>query len=170
MASNLPPLKRRSIRLPHYDYSQQGVYFVTICTQQREMHFDDSTIKQIAETCWLEIPLHFPGVGLDEWVIMPNHIHGVLILPETPPTEKRISINRFAEISPRAKTLSVVIRTYKGAVTSGCRRTKNLEFAWQRNYYERVVRTEKELNQIRHYILENPEDWLKDEENPKRLL
>jgi putative transposase len=159
---------RRSIRLADYDYSQQGMYFVTICTQQKEMYFDDSTVKEIAEKCWLDIPLHISSVELDEWVVMPNHLHGILLLPETSPIPQRISKNRFSEISPHAKTLSAILRSFKAAVTASCRRAGNIEFAWQRNYYERIIRNQKELDRIRQYILENPTNWNNDEENPKR--
>jgi putative transposase len=83
---------RRSIRLPGYDYRQPGAYFVTICTYQGEPLFDDPVLKRVAETLWQRIPRHFPHVQLDAWVVMPNHLHGILILtgnpsPSAPPPE-----------------------------------------------------------------------------------
>ena len=133
------------------------------------MFFDDLNVKQIAEKCWVDIPLHFSDVELDEWIVMPNHIHGILALPETPPVQTRQTSNRFGAISPQAKTLSVIIRTYKAAVTTGCRQLRKIEFAWQRNYHERIIRNEKEFYQIRQYVLENPNKWNEDEENPRRI-
>src|SRR5215213_5119834 len=69
--------RRRSVRLPDYDYAQAGAYFVTICTHHRQLFFQHEAIRAIAERCWLAIPDHFPQVILDEWVVMPNHIHGM---------------------------------------------------------------------------------------------
>lgn len=71
---------RRSIRLKGYDYTQAGAYFVTICTQNRALFFKDEAVRRIAEQCWLEIPHHVPTVELDEWVVMPNHVHGVIVV------------------------------------------------------------------------------------------
>jgi REP element-mobilizing transposase RayT len=71
---------RRSTRLPGYDYAQPGEYFVTICTQDRTLFFEDKPIREFVESCWLEIPDHFPGVDLDQWVTMPNHLHGIILI------------------------------------------------------------------------------------------
>jgi putative transposase len=76
---------RRSIRLEGYDYTQTCAYFVTICTRDRECLFDDPVLRRVAETCWLDVPRHFPKVALDEWVLMPNHFHGILVLGEAFP-------------------------------------------------------------------------------------
>ncbi|MCL4248079.1 MAG: hypothetical protein KJ065_08015 [Anaerolineae bacterium] len=73
---------RRSIRLRDYDYRQEGAYFVTICTQKCVLSFEDEALKVIAERCWMDIPGHFPHVELDEWIVMPNHLHGILVLTE----------------------------------------------------------------------------------------
>lgn len=71
---------RRSVRLQGYNYARPGWYFVTICTEQRALFFEDIVIRSIAEQCWAQIPDHFPGVELDEWVVMPNHIHGIIAI------------------------------------------------------------------------------------------
>ena len=72
--------KRRSIRLPEYDYSQSGYYYVTICTKERELYFNKDEVKQIIRQHWLEIPEHFKNVELDEYIVMPNHIHGIVVI------------------------------------------------------------------------------------------
>src|SRR3954454_12565703 len=74
--------RRRSIRLRSYDYSQGGMYFVTLCTQDRALFFEEDAIRQSAEHCWLAIPEHFATVELDEWIVMPNHVHGLVLINE----------------------------------------------------------------------------------------
>lgn len=162
---------RRSVRLEGYDYSQSGAYFVTICTQLRYLFFDDTRIREAAEQCWEAIPDHFPRVELDHWVVMPNHLHGILMLDDNgkgvqlnAPTPRQTT--RYSQISPHKNTLAVIVRTYKAAVTSACRKQNLIEFAWQRSYFERVVRSENELNRIRQYIIDNPAKWAEDRENP----
>lgn len=164
---------RRSVRLEDYDYTQAGAYFVTICTQNRLPYFDNTAIRTIASNCWLEIPSHFHSVHVDEWVLMPNHLHGILVSEDAAgvqlnaPTTTRNSGNRFSSMSPHWNTLAVVVRTYKAAVTSMSRRLLHTEFAWQRNYYEHVIRNEHELNRIRQYIIDNPQQWDYDKLNPQ---
>jgi len=163
---------RRSIRLRGRDYARAGAYFVTICSQDREPLFDEPAIRAVVEQCWLSLPEHFPFVILDEWTLMPNHLHAVLFLEETSgrgvqlnaPT--RDSSNHFSAISPRAGSLALVIRTYKAAVTSGCRKEGRDDFGWQRNYYEHIVRDERSLDRIREYIASNPFTWEHDENHP----
>ncbi|MFN8562226.1 MAG: transposase [Anaerolineae bacterium] len=162
--------RRRSIRLRDYDYAQQGAYFVTMCTQLRECFFDVPATRQIAEQSWIEIPQHFPGVELDEWIVMPNHVHAIILIAAVQPSQKRDAESRFSRISPNKRTLSVIVRTYKAAVTTQCRQAGEIEFTWQRNYYERIIRNAAELNTVRQYILDNPTKWDEDVENPKRTL
>jgi putative transposase len=168
--------RRRSIRLRDYDYGAHGAYFVTLCTQLRYLHFDDITIKQIAEDCWKAIPDHFPNTELDEWIVMPNHLHGIILITETSTnTDNRRGVqlnahptSRQAPASPYRGTLAVIVRTYKAAVTSACRKQGKIDFAWQRNYYEHIIRNEGDLNRIREYIVLNPMRWEEDTENPNR--
>jgi REP element-mobilizing transposase RayT len=166
----------RSIRLRGYDYAQAGAYFVTICTDQRQLFFDGSELRQIAEKCWLAIPDFNPGVELDEWVVMPNHVHGIVVLaggqgvfsnaptPSDAPTTRDVS-NRFSVMSPQRGTLGLVIRKFKSAVTGNCRGIKRFDFAWQGNYYDHIIRNERELNAIREYIVNNPAKWALDRDN-----
>ncbi|MEW6516847.1 MAG: transposase [candidate division FCPU426 bacterium] len=160
---------RRSIRLKGYDYSRPGAYFVTACTLNRALYFDDNAIRQIAERCWLEMPQHFPTVVLDTWVLMPNHLHGIVWLGESRCAQLNAPTTTGGIIPPLRNTLSVIIRTYKAAVTSLCRRAGRNEFYWQRNYYEHIIRDHGELDRIRQYINDNPAGWDADLENPKNI-
>jgi putative transposase len=171
---------RRSIRLKDYDYAQAGAYFVTICTHQRQLFFENPAILRAAKECWLAIPVHAPVVELDEWVVMPNHTHGIMVIdphgrgvqlnaPTTnaPTTDApRDPASPYSVMSPQRNTLSVVVRTYKAAVTTACRQMGRDDFAWQRNYYEHIIRNERELNAIRQYIQNNPLKWALDRDNP----
>ena len=180
MATQYNPEKhhRRSIRLTGYDYKQSGAYFVTIVTHNRICLFGDisdgemvlSDTGRIAEVSWVGLLSRFPVVSLDFFVVMPNHIHGILIVgaqfiaPASVPYN-HVGIAQEGAMN-RAPTLGEIIRTYKAASTRMIRQTANLEFAWQRNYYEHVVRNEESLNRIRQYILENTARLAMDRENP----
>jgi putative transposase len=185
---------RRSIRLSGYDYRQAGAYFVTICTYQRELVFDDPVLRRVAETLWQRIPRHFPHVELDAWVVMPNHLHGIIvitgdvcrgeasqeILSTTEPTTDVVtdsSGRRVAgdasplpqrPVGPPPGSLGAIVGNFK-SVTA--RRINRLRRApgmpvWQRNYYEQIVRDERALNAARRYIMENPVRWAWDTYNP----
>jgi putative transposase len=168
---------RRSLRLKDYDYSDTGVYFVTICTQQRhcllgavvdgELQLNDT--GRLIQQCWEELPTRFPDVNIDGFVVMPNHVHGILfvgaqfIAPDTPHTHRER--NEKGAMN-RAPTLGEIVRTYKALSTRMIRQTVISTFAWQRNYYEHIIRSEESLNRIRQYILDNPARWEFDRENP----
>ncbi|MDQ3995006.1 MAG: transposase [Actinomycetota bacterium] len=145
--------RRRSLRLKEYDYSTAGAYFVTICTRQRTCVFgevEDDAMRlnrtgRIVERCWSAIPRHSTSADLDAYVIMPNHLHGILW---------------FAGAG-YIRPLPVVIGTFKAAVS----RTVGYS-VWQRSYHERVIRDECELAVKRQYIADNPMKWAVDRENP----
>ena len=157
---------RRSVRLGGFDYAGAGAYFVTICTKGRELWFETPEVKIIAEACWLAIPQHFPNTGLDEWIVMPNHVHGVIVLVETAGAQHvEPPHNRYQHLIP--KSIGSIMRSYKSAVTLQCRKAGHGYFQWQKNYYERVLRDEEEMNRVRQYIRDNPLNWGVDEENPQ---
>jgi REP element-mobilizing transposase RayT len=177
--------RRRSIRLPAYDYRWPGAYFVTICTPERSCLFGGVTsgavvlnaTGRIVESCWQAIPTHFPNVILDEFVVMPNHVHGIVILAEADRSAvgaqhavplQRESLRQFQK--PPAESLSSVIGSFKSASTRQINLLRGTSGApvWQRNYYEHVVRNEEDLQAIRQYIRDNPAQWAMDEENPAR--
>ena len=166
---------RRSIRLPGYDYQQAGLYFVTLCTHEKSSIFgkvDDhqvllSDLGRIASDEWLKMAQVRERVELDQFVVMPNHIHGLIIIednhncsamPADPASRKRRSKTL------QSGSLGAIIGQFKTAVT---RRAKLNQIysgqrIWQRNYHEHIVRNENSLNEIRQYIVENPARWLED--------
>ncbi|MFH1841072.1 MAG: transposase [Candidatus Shapirobacteria bacterium] len=179
---------RRSIRLKTWDYSTPWYYFVTICTHEKHNLFGQIQKRQMVlnawgktiETIWWSLPKHH-HVELDQFVIMPNHVHGILILSvcrgiacnarddkqnniQTGFARKTLTReNRFAQVI--AGTLSCVIRSFKSESTKQIRKqTENDYPVWQRNYYEHIIRNEKELEQTQKYIHDNPQNWEEDEE------
>lgn len=167
---------RQTIRLKGYDYSSNGAYFITICTQNRELLFGNIPINKmvfnqmgkIVKSVWESLPKHH-HVELDEFQIMPNHIHGIIIIcwgfARKTPTDQGIA--RFGHVIPGS--LSCVIRSFKSECTKQIRLTmdNNGFFVWQRNYYEHVIRNGIELNKIREYIKNNPQMWDRDRNNPQ---
>jgi len=159
---------RRSIRLRNYDYSQPGAYFVTLSTYQRTFLFGEikeqrMLLNQYGKTvqfCWADIPNHYSSVLLDSFVVMPNHVHGIII----------ITVGAGLKPAPTRKyPLSEIIRAFKTFLArqiNKIRATLGVP-VWQRNYYERIIRNEKELASIREYIENNVIEWESDSENPE---
>ena len=174
---------RRSIRLPEYDYSQDGAYFVTICTQNKEHLFGEiasgkmilNDAGRMIDMWWQELPKHFVPVQIDQYVIMPNHVHGVIVIVGV---DRCVDPRKTAEIKKGehvGSPLPHIVQWYKTMTTNeyikGVKTNRWRPFArrlWQRNYYEHVIRNEYDLNEIRKYIIENPLKWALDEENPER--
>lgn len=166
-------LIRSSLRLKGYDYLGPGAYFVTICTDQRICYFGNIVdgimisfpIIDVVREIWLDIPKKFPHVDLDAFIIMPNHIHGVIIVGnemtnQISPGEKiRISMKNSNQ------TLGRIIRYFKAKSARIIHSSGFPRFDWERNYFEHVVRSLKELNAIREYIINNPIRWTLDREN-----
>jgi len=165
---------RRSIRLKGYDYTQAGAYFVTICTQDRmclfgeivdgEMRLNDA--GEIVAWTWHDMPNHISNVQLDAFVVMPNHVHGIIVI--TDPVVA-VVVGAGSEPAPtKSYGLPEIVRQFK---TFSARRINDLRGTqgtpvWQRNYYEHIIRDEESLNRIREYILNNPSRWEMDQENP----
>jgi putative transposase len=211
-----------STRLKGYDYSSEGHYFITICANEMqhffgriingEMHL--SEIGKLAEKFWLEIPNHFPNAILNEFIIMPNHIHGIITLKErvqtshcdvskdntltdkTAQSQWKISNNNnhtetaqsqwnisnnsnhtetarrdvsagygqnMAAIRPKPGSLPVIIRSYKSVVSKHARKI-NPDFKWLERYYDRIIRDNREFQNVQNYIRNNPKNWRKDQE------
>jgi putative transposase len=145
---------RRSLRLPDYDYSAAGYYYVTICTFKREVIIDRVELVQLVTDAWEDLPQRFKGVGLDEFVVMPNHLHGIVVFCRQ---------DNF--------TLGDVMRAFKSisAIAANRHLGRSGRPFWQRNYYERIIRGERELDAIREYIHDNPLKWGLDPDNPQRI-
>ena len=168
-----------SARLPNWDYRWNAAYFVTICTQNRECYFGDvvnhkmqlSEIGHIAQSCWQEIPKHFPFVLLNAFIIMPNHVHGIVVIdkPGIVETLHATSLhttptNKMAFISPKQGSLSTIIRSYKSAVTKNLRQI-HANFAWQSRFHDHIIRNNKSFQTISEYIVNNPMKWKDDKFN-----
>ncbi len=166
---------RQSIRAKGYDYSEPGGYFVTICTYDRQCILGEvsngktqlSSCDQFVQSAWNQLPRRFPDIALDECVIMPNHIHGIIMvvgaqfIAPHPIGLRKGAINR-------APTLGEIIRTFKAASTRLIRQNGHFSFAWQRNYYDHIMRSDHDLARVRQYIADNSANWEMDEENPDR--
>jgi REP element-mobilizing transposase RayT len=166
---------RRTVRLHEYDYTRAGAYFVTICAKDRECSFGNiergifapSSMGEIVAECWGVLPRHFDHIETDAFIVMPNHIHGILVFRESGTGRGTIyrapTPRRFGE--GQANSLATVIGNFKAAVTRKVRAKQDASRAaiWQRNYYEHIVRDEDDLNRIRRYIIDNPARWAEDE-------
>ena len=161
-------IRRKSIHLKEYDYSSTGYYFVTICTQNREEIFgkiEFGSMKlnkygKIANQIWKGIPNHYTNVELDEFVIMPNHIHGIIIIDENVGTEQ-------CSVPTHYGLLSKIVKSFKEIFIKTIHiQFEDYQFKWQRSFYDRIIRNDKELFNIRQYITNNPLQWELDNENP----
>lgn len=161
---------RRSIRLPHYDYTIAGGYFITICAHDRQPLFVDARTARIVRSAWDDIPSHHAHVDIDQFVVMPNHVHGVLFLRASVPERERAQ--RVAPRPPHKRQLApgalgAIVRAFKARVTRNLRAEVGSDLlVWQRNYHEHVIRDEPSLQLIRQYIIDNPARWAFDHENP----
>lgn len=157
-----------SARLKEWDYSNPWWYYVTINTKNHKHHFGKvenekmilNDLGNIAKKCWEDIPIHFPNVELDYFVIMPNHFHGIII------------INPIVETSLQKKsiTISSIIGSFKSVVTKTVREKGFNNFSWQPRFYDRIIRNEKELYNIRKYIEQNPLKWKLEKDKPENIF
>lgn len=170
---------RRSIRLKDYDYTQNGVYFVTICTHERLHLFGDvvdgamvaNARDEIVQSCWEEIPAHYAMVELDAFVVMPNHVHGLIVITRDD-VDHIVGATHGSPLpthptrpnGPKRHSLGAIIGQFKSAVTRRINRLPNAPGhpIWQRNYYEHILRNEESLNQMRAYVASNPVKWAED--------
>ena len=201
MTAQPRPKHRRSLRLSGYDYSRAGAYFVTICVQDRMCLFGEivdgvmrlNEAGTIVRDEWLRTTIIRPNVELDAFVVMPNHLHGIIVLhdnrrgtlqraptiqddpalhhaptPQRPPT-----VERFGK--PTSNSIPTIVRLFKSVTTKrinhlrgtpGRGTSPRAPTVWQRNYYEHIIRNEHSLNRIRQYITDNPLQWELDRENP----
>lgn len=177
---------KHSIRLKGYDYRNAGAYFVTICTKNRVCVLEDPIIKGIIIDVWQVLPAWFPTIELDEFVVMPNHVHFVIWIVDTHHVGVR-DMNIVDGGKPRPyvipkpnkinsdPTLGNIVGAFKSLVftvyldwinaNDPSRRAK----FWQQNYYEHIIRNDRELNAIRQYIIDNPLNWKLDRDNLENL-
>lgn len=177
-------IHRQSLRLKDSDYSQAGAYFVTICTNNRQWLFGEirqgemvlSAIGRLVSAQWQQIPYRFAGLELGAWIVMPNHIHGILIITRSgeasnliTPVLQETADRKTLPTQPRGTapgSVGAIIQNYK-SITSRkltAQDERKKESVWQRNYYEHIIRNKRELIAISDYILANPQNWEKDTE------
>ena len=166
---------RQSIRLPDYDYSQPGWYYVTIVCQEHACLLDPQPVRDMIMKWWRALPEKFGNVCIDQFVIMPNHVHGIIEITAEPTVGANRCVRPQENTHPDTPlpTLGRIVQWFKTMTTNAyIRGVKNDGWepfprrVWQRNYYERIIRNERELNAIRQYILDNPDQWEVDQENP----
>lgn len=185
--------RNESPRLRNWDYGSDAAYFITICTKDRIHFFGEIEYGKmqvipagaIAHVLWHEIKNHAKNVELGEFVVMPNHVHGILILqgndkyltddrrdvarnvPTNVPTDNatpkttQIKNDQMADISPSSNTISSIIRSYKSAVTKYCNRLE-LPMAWQPRFHDHIIRNDESFQRITAYIINNPAKWPDD--------
>jgi putative transposase len=183
---------RQSIRLKQYDYTQEGAYFVTVCTQGRELYLElYPELRHIVQAQWESLPKRFPNISLDAFVIMPNHVHAIILVVATLAVAQNVGVapdlaviqNPTAAQNPvgaEASPVPTALGNIVGAFKSLCvnrwlsyikrNHMDSVGSIWQRNYYEHVIRNETELNRVREYIMSNPLKWSFDHENPTRII
>ncbi|MDA3906167.1 MAG: hypothetical protein PF484_08850 [Bacteroidales bacterium] len=188
-----------SARLQNWDYGSNAAYFITICSKNREHFFGEiennemalNAIGKLAEQYWIEIPKHFSFIELGNFVVMPNHVHGILIIDKiggdpttadtlqcvdtlqcnvsttTNPTKPPIKNVQMAMISPKPGTISTIIRSYKSVVTKNARLI-DVDFGWQSRFHDHIIRNDGEYQRISEYIFNNPANWQTDKFHRKK--
>ncbi len=164
--------RRKPNRLRNFDYSQSGWYFITICVRDRTSLFGEikngemilNEFGEIVEKCWREIPNHFPDAALDEYVVMPNHTHGIIIVTNIVGNacvgnaymRSLQPSPQFPQSSPDRTKMALSINQMQN----------QFYFQWQKSFHDHIIRNEKSYWQIKKYIRENPLNWLTDRNNP----
>lgn len=161
----------KTTRLQNYDYSWDGAYFITICTKNREHFFgeiidgllQETESAKICRACWSDLPNHYPNCILDLFVIMPNHVHGIIFIKNF-----RIETGlKPVSTEPKQYSISEIIRgfkTFTARKINDFQNTQGISF-WQSRFYDHIIRNDDALDRIRQYILDNHANWEKDRNN-----
>jgi putative transposase len=176
---------RRSVRFKGYNYSQAGAYFITVCVHNRECIFGKivngkmilNEFGDIVAGEWIKSAEIRDEIELDEWVVMPNHFHGIAIIVgvlqrtgrgdrPVAPTSTELQ-TPITPAGPTKKSIGALMAGFKSAVTKRINKIRKTPGAklWQRNFYEHIIRNENEINRIRQYIINNPIEWGSDRNN-----
>ena len=171
--------RRRSIRIQNFDYSQAGAYFVTVCSLNRECLFGelvDGQVRlnqygQMVKSEWMKTGIIRPNIHLDEFIVMPNHVHGILMINDDGmgTLQRALTSEKFGK--PVSNSLPTIVRLFKSMTTKQINvlRPTPERPVWQRNYYEHIIRDDGELERICEYIMNNPLQWAEDENNPENF-
>ena len=176
---------RQSTRLKGWDYSRPGAYFVTINVKGRVCFFGKiekdkvilSDVGKVADSKLIDLPKHFPFLDIDEYVVMPNHIHIIIFIMQNVASHQSDLQNNdmkddsnkaeyYRKISPKKGSVSVIMRTYKGSIKTWCNNNGYDDFEWQSRFNDSVIRSNEELKRRRQYIIDNPKNWDDDDYNP----
>ena len=172
--------RTETTRFKSWNYSSEGYYYVTICEKNRSCVFGDiddgivtlTSLGKVAMECWQEIPQHFPFVELDVFCLMPNHLHGIIIInPDGVVESQNLASLQYGgdgsgnKFGPQSKNLASIVRGFKIGVTKYAR-ANDIDFTWQPRYHDRIMRDERELFAVRTYIRNNPLEWISDEYLP----
>jgi len=168
---------RRSIRLKSYDYSADGAYFITVCVRNRECLLGEindgrmilNQYGAVVRNIWEDLPDRLPDIDLDEYAIMPNHFHAIILINKSP---ESIEIHKDLDVDDiktrRKMILPKVVGRFKMLAAKAINQRREIEGSfWQRNYYERVIRSEQDCQIGRQYIINNPVQWEMDEHYPR---
>ena len=161
--------RRKSNRLEGYDYSQAGCYFVTVCVQDMQCLFGEivegrmvlNEAGEIVNARWQWLFERYDYVELDDYVVMPNHLHGILIIQHRRDRSRPVPTDAL-----KIKSLSELVGAFKTTSSKHIRENALVSFKWQRSFYDHVIRDDDDLKRIREYIQNNPLEWALDEENP----
>ncbi len=168
---------RRSIRLPNYDYGTSAAYSLTCVTHQRECLFGKvvkgkmvlSVLGLIVDECWQAVAIHFESVTLDAFVVMPNHVHGIVVIESGNSGNNDVADAPNVAVQKFPKLGQIVgYFKYQVAKRVNLRRDTTAAPVWQRNYHEHIIRNQREWDALRKYIADNPMQWTLDRENPHR--
>lgn len=181
--------RNESARKPSWYYTQPGAYFITICTHDRAPWFGFvqsgimcvSDIGSIVHQCWANIPHHFPHVSLDAFIVMPDHMHGIIIIDKRPrvivgtydsyvptPAGGKNDHRRTKPVTesipfipqrPPSGSVGTIIGQFKSVCTKRMWETGHPDFAWQTRFHDRIIRNDAALERIRRYIIDNPTNW-----------
>jgi putative transposase len=182
--------RRRSIRLKGWDYGSEGAYFITVCARNQLCVFGEvsqdrvrlNALDEVVRMTWMQTAVIHPDVVLDEFVVMPNHFHGIVFLSRTAchveratpwvaPTSGALRHSLTKPIGPKGGSIGAIVGQFKSVVTKGWSAQGGFlqNPIWQRGYYDHIIRGERELDRVRQYIIDNPARWGQDKLNPKNL-
>ncbi|MBT4315002.1 MAG: hypothetical protein HOD54_02835 [Candidatus Magasanikbacteria bacterium] len=165
--------RRKPNRWAEFDYNSPAFYFVTICTARRQLFFGKienekmilNKFGQIAQDCWLDALNHFRGIELGEFIVMPNHVHCIVVITGDGGVARNGHAHSLRDMRSHQK-LPTIIGSYKSAVTKKINKLGiNITFGWQKSYYDHIIRNEKSYYNIQQYIMNNPANWVRDRNN-----
>jgi REP element-mobilizing transposase RayT len=175
MALNHDLPYRRSIRLAEYDYRQPGIYFITVCTKDRELRFGDivngrmrlNAAGRTVQSVWQDLPTHYPNLDIDAFIVMPDHFHGIVVIQPSVGAIQESPLP-MTQSERRGMTLPKLVGRFKmqTAKIINASATTPGQPLWQRNYWERILRDDRECAAVRRYIRENPQRWQARAEAP----